>query len=127
MDGWLFDFSKNSQQKGKAAFIFVKEDTPKVVEGGMIFSLHETFGPYMDFLEVAQHNKGEDGKYKRVSGCLIAYACGLSFEKGVDSDSGFLKFQALSVNYESTKRIEKYGAIMNPFELMEIHPDQIVN
>ncbi len=129
MDGWLFDFSKNIQQKGKASFILVREDTPKVFEGCMIFSLHETFGPYMDYLEVAPHNKGDGGKYKRVSGCLIAYACGLSFEKGTDEDRGILTFQAFSENDKSTKKLEefyrdKFGAILNPFGFMEIHQEQ---
>jgi hypothetical protein len=129
MDGWLFDFSKNIRNKGKKAYILVKEDTPKVIEGCMIFSLHETFGPYMDYLEVAPHNKGDDGKYKRVSGCLIAYACGLSFEQGGDEDRGILTFQAFSEGEESTTKIErfyreKFGAIMSPYRLMEIHPDK---
>jgi hypothetical protein len=129
MDGWLFDFSKNIQPKGKKAFVLVKEDTPKVIEGCMIFSLHETFGPYMDYLEVAPHNKGDGGKYKRISGCLIAYACGLSFEKGADDDRGILTFKAFSEDDESTKKLEKFyrenfGAIMSPFRFMEIHQNQ---
>ena len=134
-DGWLFNFDKHVQPKNKTAFVLVKEDTPSFIEGCMIFSLHETFGPYMDYLEVAPHNKGQNGKYKRVSGCLIAFACGLSFAQGVDEDKGILTFQAYSDNTNSTKKLEKfyrmkYGAIMNPLGFMEIHQDrsrQLIN
>lgn len=128
-DGWYFNFNKHIQAKDKTGFILVKEATPQIIEGSMIFSMHETFGPYMDYLEVAPHNKGQNGKYKRVSGSLIAYACGLSFANGVNEDKGILTFQAYSKGKDSTKKLEKfyrtkYGAIMNPLGFMEIHPDQ---
>ena len=128
-DLWQFDFNKHSLPKDKSAYILVKEDTPKIIEGCMIFSMHETFGPYMDYLEVAPHNKGANGKYKRVSGCLIAYACGLSFEKGENEDKGILTFEAYSKNEKDQHKLEefyreKYGAVMNPFGLMEIHQEQ---
>ena len=128
-DNWFFNFNKHIQSNDKTGFVLVKEDTPKVIEGCMIFSLHETFGPYMDYLEIAPHNKGRNGKYKRVAGCLIAYACGLSFSKGINHDRGILTFQAYSEGKDSTKELEKYyrdkyGAIMNPFQHMEIHQDQ---
>jgi len=125
-DGWKFNFNKHSLPKDKKAFILVKEDTPKIIEGCMIFSIHETFGPYMDYLEVAPHNKGVEGKYKKVSGCLIAYACGLSFDKGTNEDRGILTFKAYSDEDEIKleKFYRKYGAIMNPWGCMEIHQDQ---
>lgn len=130
-DLWQFNFNKHSLPKDKTAFILVKEDTPKIIEGCMIFSIHDTFGPYMDYLEVAPHNKGSKGKYKRVSGCLIAYACGLSFEKGKNEDKGILTFKAYSENEEDQKILEKfyrdkYGAILNPSGYMEIYQDKSV-
>ncbi len=83
----------------------------------------------MDYLEVAPHNKGSNGKYKRVAGCLIAYVCGLSFEEGAEKDKGILTFEAFGNDKDSQERIEelyrkKYKAIMNPMKYMEIHPDQ---
>lgn len=128
-DSWQFNFNKHSIPKDKTAFILVKEDTPTIIEGCMIFSIHDTFGPYMDYLEVAPHNKGPKGKYKRVSGCLIAYACGLSFEKGKNEDKGILTFKAYSENEEDQKKLQnfyrdKYGAILNPLGYMEIYQDK---
>ena len=95
----------------------------------MIFSIHNTFGPFMDYLEVAPHNNGSEGKYKKVSGCLIAYACGLSFEKGQNENKGILTFEAFSKREEDRKKLEKfyrdkYGAVKNPFGYMEIYQNQ---
>jgi hypothetical protein len=128
-DGWQFNFNIHSLKKGKSIYILVKEDTPKIIEGCMIFSMHETFGPFMDYLEVAPHNKGAEGKYKRVSGCLMSYACGLSFERGTNEDKGILTFKAFSESEEHQKKLEnfyrdKYGAKMNPLGYMEIYQDQ---
>jgi len=48
-------------RKEKRVFVLVKEDTPTIIEGCMIFSNHEIFGPFMDYLEVASHNWGRNG------------------------------------------------------------------
>lgn len=127
-DGWSFNFNKHILSKGKRAFVLVKEDSQTVIEGCMIFSNHETFGPFMDYLEVAPHNLGSKGKYKGVAGCLIAYACGLSLYEGDSPDKGFLTFEAFSEDENAQNRLEKmyrikYKAIMNPMGYMEIHPD----
>jgi hypothetical protein len=81
---------------------------------------------------VAPHNKGRNGKYKRISGCLISYACGLSFEKGKNEDQGILTFKAIGKEQDSSSSLEryyreKYGALKNPLGFMEIHPDQSRN
>ena len=127
-DGWVFNFKKVSVRKGKKTFVLVREKSPEIIEGCMIFSEHETFGPYMDLLEVAPQNKGTVGLYKQVAGCLIAYACGLSFEHGVKEDKGILTFQAFGKTNDAQEQLErlyreKYGAIKNPLGFMEIHPD----
>jgi hypothetical protein len=126
-DGWVFNFSKHSLGKGKRAFILVKEDSPAIVEGCMIFSMHETFGPFMDYLEVAPHNLGSNGKYKRVAGCLIAYACTLSFEEGIGEDRGILTFQAYSQDskeYLEELYRKKYRAVKNVWGFMEIYSSE---
>jgi len=63
-----------------------------------------------------------------IEGCLIAFACGLAFEvEGLDK--GILTFQAYGKNATSQKKLEslyqtRYGAKMNPWGYMEIHPDE---
>jgi hypothetical protein len=132
LQNWDFNFAKKAKEKGKSAYVLVKEDSPNILEGCMIFSIHDVLGPFLDLLEVAPHNKGKAGKYKRISGCLIAYACGLSFESGENEDKGILTFKAMGKEKGSHKKLEeyyrkKYGAFMNPIGFMEIYPDQSRN
>lgn len=128
-DGWSFNFNKQILSKGKRAFVLVKEDSPTVIEGCMIFSNHETFGPFMDYLEVAPHNLGKKGKYKGVAGCLIAYACRLSFKETIGAERGILTFKAFAKDGDAQRYLEdlyraKYLAVKNPFGYMEIYSDQ---
>ena len=125
-DNWRFNFNKHCKLPNKRAYVLVHEDSPEIIEGCMIFSLHETFGPFMDFLEVAPHNKGSKGRFKYVAGCLIAYACGLSFEIGSGYDKGILTFSPSGKSQESSDRLEqlyreRYRAIKNPYNYMEIY------
>lgn len=48
--------------------------------------------PYMAYIEIAPHNKGEKKKYDLVAGCLIAFACRLSFIHGKGDYKGWLAF-----------------------------------
>lgn len=128
-DKWHFNFRKYFQNKGKMAFVLAREETPEIIEGCMIFSLNQTLGPYMDLLEVAPHNKGVNGLNKRVAGCLIAFACGLSFEFGKNEDKGILTFEVNGKSPSAKNRLEKlytefYVAKANPFGFMEIYPDE---
>ena len=63
---------------------------------------------FMNNIEIAVHNLGNDGIYKNTADCLIAYACKESFDRGIGSYRGFLSFDS------KTKLIpwyqEKYGA-----------------
>ena len=63
----------------------------------------------MNNIEVAPRNYGGKGKFIDVAGCLIAFACHMSFEQGKGNYYGFLSFES------KTQLIgfyqEKYGAI----------------
>ncbi|GAA4203289.1 hypothetical protein GCM10022289_19290 [Pedobacter jeongneungensis] len=93
-DGWRFDFHKQLKYlKDATAYVLVREDTPDVIEGCMIFQLLDKKKPYMAFLEVAPHNKGDEKKHDHVAGCLIAYAFKLSLMRGVGDYKGMLYFE----------------------------------
>lgn len=92
-DGWRFDFRKKLRNlKNATAYILVREDSPEVIEGCMIFQLVEKIMPYMAFVEVAPHNKGVEKKHDHVAGCLIAYAFKQSLIRGVGDYKGMLHF-----------------------------------
>lgn len=93
-EGWKFDLQKQLKNlKDATGYILVREDTPKVIEGCMIFQLVDKNEPYMAYLEIAPHNKGDEKKHDNVAGCLIAYAFKLSLMKGVGDYKGMLHFR----------------------------------
>ena len=93
-EDWKFDFKKQLKNlKDATGYILVREDTPDVIEGCMIFQLIDKKEPYLAYVEVAPHNKGDEKKHDDVAGCLIAYAFKLSLIRGVDEHKGALHFR----------------------------------
>ncbi len=97
---WRFNFPKHAKDKGAHVYVLVAEETPDIIEGCLIYKMRDGQEPYMAYVEIAPHNKGENRKYDLVAGCLIAFACRLSFEFGKEHFKGWLAFD---VQEESKK------------------------
>jgi hypothetical protein len=61
--------------------------------------------PYMTYVEIAPHNKGEKRTYDHVAGCLIAFACRLSIKNGTGDYRGWLAFDVLEENGKDTIKL----------------------
>lgn len=94
-DGWRFNFRKHSKGNGFETYVLVCEEIPDIIEGCLIFEMKKKVEPYMAFIEVAPHNKGKNKEYEKVAGCLIAFACRLSFKKGKGDYLGYLAFDVM--------------------------------
>ncbi len=94
-DGWRFNFKKHAKVKGYETYILVQEDNPDKIEGCLIFEMKNKIEPFMAYVEIAPHNQGKERLFERVAGCLIAFACRLSFLKGNDDYRGWLAFEIL--------------------------------
>jgi hypothetical protein len=57
--------------------------------------MKEKIEPYMAFVEIAPRNQGNDKEFERVAGCLIAFACRLSFMRGNNDFKGWLAFDVI--------------------------------
>jgi hypothetical protein len=91
-EGWRFNFPKHAKDKGAYTYVIVSEETPKIIEGCLIYKMRKGLEPYMAYIEIAPSNKGEKKKYDLVAGCLIAFACRLSFLYGKGDYKGWLAF-----------------------------------
>ncbi len=127
-DGWRFNFSKHSKKKGFRTYILCCNETPNIIEGCLIFEMLDNIEPYMAYIEVAPHNIGHKKQKENVAGCLIAFACRLSFIHGRGDYLGWL---ALDVR-EKTKEDEiklmaiyslKYNALKFGKTKMVIPPE----
>jgi hypothetical protein len=128
VDGWRFNFKKHSQIKGFETYVLVQEQTPTVIEGCLIFEMKESIEPYMAFVEIAPHNQGQEKEYNKVAGCLIAFACRLSFMKGNEVYRGWLAFDVLEEEKENETRLmalysKKYNALRYGETTMVIPPE----
>lgn len=97
--GWRFNFDKKLKKlAGATGYLLVTEETPDIVEGCMIFMLNQKVIPYMAYLEVAPPNKGDQKKYDRVSGSLIAFAYRQSVMQGKEHFREMLFFDVMEEN-----------------------------
>jgi hypothetical protein len=127
-EGWRFNFKKHSKTLGFKTFILLCEETPNIIEGCLIFKMKDKIEPYMAFIEIAPHNKSENRKYDKVAGCLIAFACRLSFIYGESDYKGWLAFDVLEEDKENEIKLmslysKKYNALKFGKTTMVIPPE----
>lgn len=90
VDGWRFDFSRHSKKRNVETYVLVSAEISERSEGCLSFKMRDKVEPYMAYIEVAPHNMGTVKEYDNVAGCLIAFACRLSFINGEDHFQGWL-------------------------------------
>ncbi len=128
-DNWRFSFNKLSKGKNIRTYVLVAEHSEDIIEGCLIFEMVDAKEPYMAYIEIAPHNKGDDRQYDKVAGCLIAFASRLSFIHGKDYYLGWLTFNVSEENKEDEEKLmslysKKYYAMrFGETTLMIIKPE----
>lgn len=125
---WRFNLKKHSKKNGFQTYVLICEETPNNIEGCLIFNMKDKIEPYMSFVEIAPHNKGENKRFDRVANCLIAFACRLSFINGEGDYKGWLAFDVLEEDKENEIKLmslysKKYGALRFGKTTMVIPPE----
>lgn len=115
-DGWRFNFKTNTKKEKLSTYVLVCEETPEIIEGCLSFKMKDAHEPYMAYVEIAPHNKGDKRKYDDVAACLIAFACRLSFIHGDGDFKGWLAFDVLEQHKADEVKLmamysSKYGAV----------------
>lgn len=120
IDGWRFDFNKHSKKKFFTTYVLFSDEISERIEGCLTFQMRDKVEPYMAFVEVAPHNKGEVKEYDTIAGCLIAYACRLSFINGENHFEGYLAFDVLEEKKEDEiKLMSLYSTKYNAMKISE--------
>lgn len=89
-NGWAFNWKAELSQNEREVYKLTIVNNPTVIQG--LVSL--TVKPdhiYLNLLESAPFNIGQNKMYAGVPGNLVAFACKISFGRGGD---GFVSFQA---------------------------------
>lgn len=106
-DGWRFNFKSNTRKENLQTYVLVCDDTPKTIEGCLSFKMKDKSEPYMAYVETAPHNQGAGRRYDHVAGCLIAFACRLSFMYGKEDNKGWLAFDVLEEHKADEEKLMK--------------------
>ena len=126
--GWRFDFAKHSKEKNTFTYVLVLKSDTENIQGCLIYKMREKIEPYMAYIEIAPQNKGTEKEYDNVAGCLIAYACRLSFTWGKKDYKGWLAFDVLEEKEEDKIKLmtlysKKYKALKFEDTTMLIKPE----
>lgn len=99
--GWNFNWKKELRNDTREVYKLTIVNNPAIIQGLISFSV-KTDHIYLELLESAPFNLGQNKLYEGVPGNLVAFACKASFQYGFD---GFVSFTAktrLIRHYEKT-------------------------
>lgn len=103
--GWRFNWRKEFNTPGRQLYKLVVKGG-SIIEGLISLRLFEAHIE-MELIETAPHNFGRSKKWVGVPGNLVAFACKMSFDSGLEGFVGFEAKTRLIQHY-----IDKFGAAL---------------
>jgi len=84
-DGWNFNWRKLFKVKGTEIFKVVLDESPAKIQGVVMLTLLNDEMVFMNNVEIAPHNIGENKLFTNTAGVLLAFACKkvLRWAKGI--------------------------------------------
>ena len=89
-NNWKFDWKIEFNTIQKEVYKLTIINNSNIIQGLLSISIEQNY-VYINLLESAPFNVGENKLYEGVAGNLVAFACKVSFQKGFD---GFVAFTA---------------------------------
>jgi len=99
--GWNFNWRAEFKNEKTEQFKLTIVNNPSIVQGLLSITI-ENDHVFMNLLESAPFNIGQNKLYEGVAGNMVAYACKLSFQKGFDGFVAFTAKTRLIKHYEKT-------------------------
>ncbi|MCB0512583.1 MAG: hypothetical protein KDC72_08535 [Bacteroidetes bacterium] len=103
-NGWNFNWKEELDDNTKEVYKLTIVDNPNIIQEVLSISVFDGH-VYMNLLERVPFNIGKDKLYDGVAGNLVASACKVSFQKGLDGYLAFVAKTNLIKHYE-----DKLGA-----------------
>jgi hypothetical protein len=107
---WQFDWHKEINKAANSVYKLVTRGNDTIIQGLLSISDGNDH-IFMNLIENASFNKGQNKVYTGVAGNLMAFACKFSFEKGYD---GFVVFDAktaLIKHYQEALYAKRLGGL----------------
>ncbi|MCK9450621.1 MAG: hypothetical protein M0Q90_02930 [Bacteroidales bacterium] len=103
--GWNFNWRSEYKNEITEQYKLTIVNNPDIIQGLLSITIEQDH-VFMDLLESAPFNIGQNKLYEGVAGNLVAYSCKVSFQKGFE---GFVAFTA------KTQLIEHYEKTLGAF------------
>ena len=107
-NGWQFNWKQELSNECREVFKLTIVNNPDIIQGLISFTIKSDH-IYMDLIESAPFNLGQNKIHEGVAGNLVAFACKLTFQRGFE---GFVSFTAktkLIEHYENTLGAYHFG------------------
>jgi len=99
--GWNFNWRVEYKNVITEQYKLTIVNNPDIIQGLLSITIEQDH-VFMDLLESAPFNIGQNKLYEGVAGNLVAYACKISFQKGFDGFVAFTAKTRLIKHYEKT-------------------------
>jgi hypothetical protein len=107
-NGWLFDWKYELKQPEREVYKLTIPNNISVIQGLISLEIKSDH-IYMHLVESAPFNKGKSKVYSGVPGNLVAFACRLSFQRGLDGNVSFISKTQLIDHYIKTLGAFHFG------------------
>ncbi len=100
-NGWLFEWKSEFKEPARDIFKLTIVGNSTIIQG--LISLEVKIDHvYIHLVESAPYNKGKTKMYSGVPGNLVAFACKVSFQRGLEGNVSFISKTQLIDHYEKT-------------------------
>ena len=107
-NGWAFKWKSELENNAREVYKLTIVNNPTIIQGLVSFTMQADH-VYMDLLESASFNRGQNKLYEGVPGNLVAYACKVSFQQGFDGYVSFTAKTKLIDHYTKTLQATLFG------------------
>ncbi len=107
-NGWLFNWKEEFSAAEKEVYKLTILHNEHIIQGLSSISVKSDH-VFLNLIESASFNRGENKLYEGVPGNLVAFACRLSFQRGFDGYVAFHAKTQLIKHYEKTLKAIHHG------------------
>ena len=107
-NGWLFNWKEEFLATEKEVYKLTILHNEHIIQGLASISIKSDH-IFLNLIESASFNRGENKLYEGVPGNLVAFACRLSFQRGFEGYVAFHSKTQLVKHYEKTLKAIHHG------------------
>ena len=108
-DQFEFDWKVEKKKKNDLYKLYLLDEKDEILGLLSLKDVKSELRIHINLIEISSNNIGRGKKYDRIAGCLIAYACQLSFDKSYDGFVSLVPKSRLIDHYCKEYGFEQFG------------------